>query len=246
MEVVALNLTLGQAQRNFLYRKGTSDEGVIVQVLKNSDYNFGRLRRAQELADLFTRLTQSGKAPLIVDAGANIGASAVYFAYSFAGARIVAIEPERGNFDLLAANTADLPVECLRAALAASAGRLNVVDPGEGHWGYRTTAAVVDAALDSVETVTMNEIYRRYSDSALPFIAKIDIEGAESELFAANTEWVDRTPVIIIELHDWMIPGQANSSAFLKCIANRNRDFVYFGENIFSIDNGLLATQAAA
>jgi FkbM family methyltransferase len=246
MEVVALNLTLGQTQRDFLFRKGTSDEGVIVQVLQNSDYNFGRLKRAQELADFFKRLTQSGKTPLIVDAGANIGASAVYFAYSFAGARIVAIEPERGNFDLLAANTADLPVECLHAALAASVGRLNVVDPGEGHWGYRTTSETAGAELDSVETVTMNDIYRRYADSALPFIAKIDIEGAESELFAANTEWVDRTPVIIIELHDWMMPGQANSSAFLKCIAGRNRDFVYFGENVFSIDNSLVPAQAAA
>ncbi len=246
MEVVTLNLNLGAAQHKFKFRKGTSDEGVIVQVLKNSDYNFGRLKRAKELADLYARLARSGKAPLIVDAGANIGASAVYFSYSFPEARVVAIEPERSNFELLTANTAGLPVECLHAAVAAAPGTLNVVDPGQGNWGYRTTAAADSPAVHAVDCVTIDDIYERNAQTAVPFIAKIDIEGSESELFAANTGWVDRTPVIIIELHDWLMPGTANSRAFLQCIAGRNRDFVYVGENIFSIDNTLVPTLAAA
>ena len=36
MEVAKINLTLGNARRDFMYRKGTVDEGVIVQVLKTS------------------------------------------------------------------------------------------------------------------------------------------------------------------------------------------------------------------
>ena len=246
MDVATLNLALGTAQHKFHYRKGTSDEGVIVQVLKNSDYNFGRLKRAKELSDLYARLAQSGKSPLIVDAGANIGASAVYFAYSFPEARVIAIEPERSNFELLTANTADLPVECLNAAVAASPGTLNVVDPGEGFWGYRTTAAPGSAAVHPVDCVTIDDIYQRHAQDSVPFIVKIDIEGSESELFAANTGWVDRTPILIIELHDWLMPGTANSRAFLQCIAGRNRDFVYLGENIFSIDNSLVPALAAA
>ena len=63
-------------------------------------------------------------------------------------------------------------------------------------------------------------------------------------MFAANTEWVDQTPIIIIELHDWLMPGTANSRAFLQCIAGRDRDFVHIGENIFSIANNI--TQRAA
>jgi FkbM family methyltransferase len=170
----------------------------------------------------------------------------VYFSYSFPHARVVAIEPERSNFELLTANTADLPVECLHAAVAAAPGKLNVVDPGQGNWGFRTTTAVDSEAMHTVGCVTIDDIYDRHAQNTVPFIVKIDIEGSESELFAANTGWVDRTPVIIIELHDWMIPGTANSRAFLQCIAGRNRDFVYVGENIFSIDNNLVPTLAAA
>lgn len=246
MDIVILNLNLGGTQRSFRYRKGSSDEGVIAQVLKNSDYNFGRLQRGPELSALYRRLAASGKTPLIVDAGANIGASAVYFHHSFPEARLIAIEPERGNFDLLRANTERLPVECVQAALASSAGTFGVVDPGKGHWGYRTAA--VAGAEETVQTVTsvmLNDIYASHADM-VPFIAKIDIEGGESDLFAANTEWVDRTPIIIIELHDWLMPRAANSRAFLQCIAGRNRDFVYIGENIFSIDNAMVPAVAAA
>jgi FkbM family methyltransferase len=244
MDIVTLNLKLGGAQRPFHYRKGSSDEGVIAQVLKNSDYNFGRLQRGAELSALYRQLTTSGKTPLIVDAGANIGASAVYFHHSFPEAQLIAIEPERGNFDLLRVNTERLPVECVQAALASSAGTFGVVDPGKGHWGYRTVAGV-DKAVHAVQSVMLNDIYASHADT-VPFIAKIDIEGGESDLFAANTEWVDHTPIIIIELHDWMMPRAANSRAFLQCIAGRNRDFVYIGENIFSIDNTLVPTLAAA
>mgnify|MGYP000361339186 CR=1 FL=1 len=36
-------------------------------------------------------------------------------------------------------------------------------------------------------------------------LLKIDIEGAEKELFSENTDyWLGKVNMIIIELHDWM------------------------------------------
>src|SRR5665213_2637829 len=70
--------------------------------------------------------------------------------------------------------------------------------------------------------------------------------GTDSDLFSANTEWVAATPLIIIELHDWLLPGKANSRAFLQCNSGFDRDFVYIDENIFSIDNNLMANRLAA
>ncbi len=247
MDIATLNLNIADTQRQFLYRKGSSDEAVIVQILQNRAYDLGRLARGDELTALYEQLVQSGKEPLIVDAGANIGASAVYFSFSFSKARLVAIEPDRTNFDLLAANTADLPVECLHAAVAASsAGKVNVTDPGQGFWGYRTVPVGGATALNSVSCITINEIFERRAAAAVPFIVKIDIEGGESELFSANSEWIDQTPIIIIELHDWLLPKSANSRAFLQCIASRDRDFVYLDENIYSIANNITVNSIAA
>ncbi len=237
-----INLALGSANRPFHFRPGSSDEGVIKQIFTQGDYNLGRLRRGQELNELYNRIAAS-RTPLIVDAGANIGASSIYFAYSFPKARVVAIEPEQSNFELLTTNATGAAIECVHGALASSPGRVGVVDVGEGFWGFRTGAAVTETAgkpdSQSVSCVTINDIYASHAQDCAPFMVKIDIEGGESELFSANTEWVAKTPLIIIELHDWLMTGTANSRTFLKCIAAQDRDFVHIGENIFSIDNSL-------
>jgi FkbM family methyltransferase len=246
VKTATLNLTLGSANRKFQLRPGSSDEGVIDQVFKHSDYNFKRLQRGAELTKSYERVASSNKAPLIIDAGANIGASPIYFAYSFPKARLVAIEPERDNFELLSANTQGLPVECIRGALASKPGSIDLVDPGKGSWAFRASSAGEGKTINqTVDCVTINDIYAAHAQDCSPFIAKIDIEGGEHDLFSANTEWVAKTPLIIIELHDWLLAGTANSRPFLQCISSHDRDFVYIGENIFSIDNHLLAAGAA-
>lgn len=238
MERDKLEITLGLSNRHILFRPGTSDQAVIDQIFAYHNYDLARLRRGQELFDIYDRLAASSRLPLVIDAGANIGASAIYFDYRFRDAHVIAIEPEQDNFDLLRANTCGTRVECIHAALTARPGFANVIDPGEGCWGYRTTASDSTANMEQlVECVTINELYESHSESCAPFIVKIDIEGGESDLFSANTEWVAQTPLIIIELHDWLLVGEANSRAFLRCISEQDRDFVYVGENIYSIDN---------
>lgn len=216
MEVAKLNLTLGSAQREFLFRRGTVDEGLIVQVLKTGADDLGRLRRGPELIALYERLAESGKMPLIVDASANIGAASVFFAHKFPKARIVAVEADAERFQLLTANTAGLPVECIQAAAAATGN--------------------ADAAAPAV---TINDIYDKTPDAA-PLVVNLNVE-TDIGLFAANTEWVARTPVIIAALGDYLVPGTANSRAFVAHAAGWNRDFVYLQDNIFSVSRELAA-----
>ena len=75
------------------------------------------------------------------------------------------------------------------------------------------------------------------ASKATPFLLKIDIEGAEEELFSQNTDRLAAFPLIIIELHDWMLPGRASSRPFLRWHAEQDRDFVLAGENVFSVRN---------
>jgi FkbM family methyltransferase len=163
-------------------------------------------------------------------------------------ALVVAIEPNNANFQLLVKNVEGLDVETIHGAISSTSGSARVVDPGKGHWGYRTEAVDGDSrAAETVPRVTVNDIYGRHASSFFPYIVKIDIEGGEMDLFSANTEWVDRTPLIIIELHDWLLPKRGTAGPFLKCISKLDRDFVYSGANmnIYSIANdlkGLLRT----
>jgi FkbM family methyltransferase len=248
LDVWTITLRSG-GERPFYLRPGTTDKQVTVEVLGVKErpedppsipsYDLRRLDRGrhprkpaviQMLANLRTR---TGKKPLIVDAGANIGASPIFFLSEFPDATVIAIEPDAGNFDLLHKNVAGLAIGCVHGAASSRPGRVRVIDPGEGQWAYRTQAA----PDGGVPCVMLNEIFHRYAATHFPWIVKVDIEGGEADLFSANTEWVEQTPVLIVEPHDWAIPNAGISRSLLKCISALNRDFIIVGEDIYSIAN---------
>jgi FkbM family methyltransferase len=242
MEHGRFDVKFANSTRSVLFRHGTSDEAVLHQVFTHKNYDLARLRRGPELIDLYHRIVASSKSPLIVDGGAYIGASPIFFEHLFPSAHVVAVEPERDNFDLLRFNLGGSGVELIHGALTGRSGRARVEDPGEGCWGYRTKRVEDENQTEnSVPCVTVNEIYGRLSGDCVPFVVKIDIEGGEYDLFSTATEWVAETPLIIVELHDWLLVGEANSRPFLRCVSQDDRDFVYIGENVFSISNTLVS-----
>ncbi len=227
----------GGVSRPFFFRAQTSDAGTMQQIFVNADYHLGRLKRWSEIEAFLQGKRSRGGRPLIVDAGANIGAAAVFFSLRYPDASIVAIEPEESNFGLLQRNVEGLNVQCLKAALAASDAPVRLVDPGIGHWGFRTETA---QEAEGIPGVTIGMIYEELRGSDLfPFIVKIDIEGGEKDVFEGDTGWVAQTPIIIIELHDWLLPKAGTARSFLRCVSSLERDFIYIGENIFSVDNVL-------
>lgn len=220
----------GGSSRAFRHRDTPADRAVVAQMFESQDYSFARLQRAPELVAWYQALAEAGRRPLILDAGANIGASAVFFALQFPRAHLVAFEPAADNFELLIANVAGLDVDARRAALGAREGEAALVDPGEGAWGYRTAPGRGVPVQAAARVVAEKE-----SGGFTPFVAKIDIEGGEGELFSTDTGWADRFPLLIVELHDWLLPRAGTARSFLRWAAARERDFVYVGENVFSI-----------
>jgi FkbM family methyltransferase len=215
--------------RTFHTRDGI-DTAVLYQVFLDEHYRLDKLARASCIEKRYRSILESKRRPLIVDCGANIGLSSAYFCEAFPEARVVGIEPESGNVAQARRNCPE--AEFIEAAISSENGHGAVVDPGHGNWGFR----VERDASGVVPFLAMNQVLATYSDSE-PFIAKVDIEGFESDLFSKNTEWMDRFFLLIVELHDWMLPKQGTSASFLKAIAGRDRDFVHIGENIFSIAN---------
>lgn len=221
--------------RLIAHRDSYADRGVLHQVFVNEDYELGRLCRNGEI-DMFY---ESCERPLVVDCGANIGASAAWFARRYPKATTLAVEPETDNFALLESNVIGLNVRPLHAAIAGRPGTVQVFDAGIGEWGYRTIG--VGTPIGEARAVTLSELLAMAPDCT-PFILKIDIEGAEADLFSEEPEVFGRFPLVIVELHDWLLPRGRTSQPFLKWHAARDRDFVQLGENIFSLCNTLLPT----
>lgn len=218
----------------FFLRPTHADSEVCCQVFFNEDYALRHTQRADALRAFYDAST----APIIVDAGANIGAASVWFASHFPRAKVIAVEPDADNVAWLKKNAARFPaIDPVEAAIASFAGKLVLTDPGSGAWAYRTFNDPT-ATGRSVPAMTIEEIVARAGDGD-PFILKIDIEGAESELFSRHADVFDRFPLIAIELHDWMLPGEANCRAFLQWHGARPRDFMFHGENVFSVAHAI-------
>jgi len=173
-------------------RLRTTDISVFEEVLVNAEYQFAF----------------SSNARVIVDAGANIGLTSVFFANRYPGARIFAVEPESSNFALLADNVSPYEnVVPIQAALWGETTWLNLANPGTGNWGFQTESHNHSAPAEGlVRGWTLDELMRKYNIDYID-VLKIDIEGAEKEVFETAERWIDRVGTIVIELHDRFKPG---------------------------------------
>ena len=147
---------------------------------------------------------------IIVDAGANIGLFSIYMAQAFPEARIIALEPEAGNFARLKANVAAFPqITPVHAALWHEATEVTVHDSGIGNWGF-STASVSDHESSTecgrIDAKTVDSLMAELNLKKID-ILKIDIEGAEKEVFADPTRWIDHVDSLVVELHEQWRPG---------------------------------------
>jgi FkbM family methyltransferase len=238
MDRLTLTNSLNERISDIFLRSATSDWFTFDQIFINEDYNLKALKRYPEFEALYAQYSAEG-VPLILDLGANIGLSSVYFHHVWPSSKIVAVEPSEDNFRVLRENFGNNEqFEALLAGIASRTSKLALTDPSVEKNAF-TTTTLDDSAEGGISGVTVPGILSRHPRSGgyFPFIVKIDIEGFESELFSGNTDWINEFPVLIIEMHDWLFPGQRTSTNFLKTISQLDRDFVYLGENVFSIRN---------
>ena len=94
----------GHQRQVFLRSESIGDSGAYQQVITNEDYKVDFWAQGLSLDQYYKSLISKGVTPLIVDLGANIGMSALYFACRYPKAKIYAIEPNNANFSMLKMN----------------------------------------------------------------------------------------------------------------------------------------------
>jgi FkbM family methyltransferase len=205
-------------------RAGTSDKPTFEQVFVYGEYDTSFMTFRPEV---------------IVDAGANAGFTTRFLAQRYPWARIVAIEPEPSNFELLRRNTGHLDtVIPLQAALWHRSAQLCIANPTDDKWAFRVAAATMMEAAP-IQGITVQEVMARAGASRID-ILKLDIEGAEQELFESDSDtWLDRVNALIVELHDRLRPGC--SDAFYRAIRRHNFARLYRGEHVLLVRQGRLA-----
>jgi FkbM family methyltransferase len=182
--------SIPRSGRKIIIRLGTTDVAAFEHVFINDEYGFSLARAPATIVDL----------------GANIGASAAYFALRYPTARIFAVEPEPSNFEILSKNAKLFPqVVPIHAAVWNREGRVEVRNTGEGHWSMRATEADTPDR-GPIRATTLQTLMQEYRIMDIDLL-KVDVEGAECEIFQDASAWIDRVAVICTELHDRFRPG---------------------------------------
>lgn len=167
-------------------RNGSSDVNVFSQILYEQEY------------EIKYRLNPS----VIVDCGANIGLTSIFFKNKFPDATVIAVEPEASNFKLLKKNTEMYPdIHCLNNGVWNRSTPLKVTNHTRGNWGF-TVEETDKNDEDTIQAISIDELMKKYQLNHID-ILKIDIEGSEQKLFESNVDtWLPFVKVIVIEFHD--------------------------------------------
>ena len=214
-------------------RDSVADHSIFWQSMVKEQYSIDRFPHALRLDDVYHAAHAAGTTPLIIDCGANFGLSVLCFAQRFPQARIVAVEPDTANFEMLRLNTAHLGerVLCVKAGVWPSSGWLRIRNPESGSAAFRVDECPADTP-GAMRACTVDELCE-LGGARDPLIVKLDIEGSQAHLFKANTQWVTRAGLITLELDDWLMPWAGTSQSLFACIGQQPYEYLLGGESIF-------------
>jgi hypothetical protein len=231
-------LIFDKKKLSFFFQKirNNYDLLTVYEIFQEEFYNLNNFEQSKFIKNYYKMILKNKKKPLIIDCGANIGSSSIYFRKMYKDSFIVSIEPELKNFSLLKNNFIDKNSEIINKAISCD-GKNYFLNYSNDPRGFKI---VKNSTFAQTESLTVDNILEKHNEKCLPFIIKIDIEGFEENLFSTNYNWLSNFPIIIIEIHDWLIPGKNNSKNFLKSLneisgGNCKRDLIVSGENLISI-----------
>jgi FkbM family methyltransferase len=187
-------------------RPSTTDVNVFNQILLRHEY-----RCVDDVRD----------PALIIDCGANVGYSAAYFLSRYPRAYLIAVEPDPENFEMLQTNLKSFAgrFRAICSAVWSRPARLVLAESYLGP-GQEWARQVCEAQAGDANAFAATDIGTLLRDSgfARVSILKMDIEGAEAEVFSSGYDtWLPKIDNLVIELH-----SDECEAIFAKAIEREN------------------------
>ncbi|MDX2196355.1 MAG: FkbM family methyltransferase [Cytophagales bacterium] len=182
-------------------RPGTTDIDVYYQIFIYREYDF--LANHIQKNNIYNIYT-------IIDAGANIGCTSLYFYNQYQNAKIISIEADESNFDILnkniRLNNAEKRIFPLHKAIWYNNDKelyiSNKFRDGK-NWSLSVQSEKIDAQ-SPVKSTTIQNLAAQYNIEKID-ILKIDIEGAEKYIFVNEEyepDFLNYVKIIALEIHD--------------------------------------------
>ncbi|MBI5665738.1 MAG: FkbM family methyltransferase [Nitrospirae bacterium] len=230
-----------------LVRLDKADPFIFNEVFIEEIYSLDNARIGKRIEEIYQGLSAK-HVPLILDLGANVGYTSVYYANRYPKSFIVSIECEKHNFDLLRKNTESFPnIMSVHAAIDSESERQVCVtdrDTESTTSCFRSCRFVIrpesgpSLSNETIGTYTVDKLIsmaRKLQPDIVPFICKIDIEGHEKQLFTQNTDWLEAFHVLIGEGHDHVFPGEKTAHEMLLSVVKYGFDIMAYSSNFLCV-----------
>jgi FkbM family methyltransferase len=221
-----LRLALAKLQhRDSICLPLPSETGHVICRLNNSDvviftsvFWAGEVRMPPEL-----------RPRTILDLGANAGLTAASFALQYPEAEILAVEPGGDNFSICDQNVAQFSnAKAVRKAAAAERGWLEIENP-EAMAMAQTYRECGECTEGAVEALTIEDLLG-LTRAARPVLVKMDIEGAEVEMFRRYDTWINSVDAVLVEPH-----GHGTQALIEQALEANRFKVSHIGEKIYGV-----------
>ncbi len=213
--------TITEPELTVFLRENSSDLDVFNQIFLNNEY---------KAVVEFIKVNLNIPMHTIIDAGANIGLTSIYFIKHFPQTNIISIEADPSNFEVLKKNVMHYEnIQVINAALWNSNTTLSINSNfRDGRSWSRSVKEINQEEEQSftILAIDINSLFNRYEIDSIDLL-KIDIEGSEAKIFSPDSDlsFLDRTKIIAMEIHDEV----CNRESVYQLL--KDKEFILFNFN---------------
>ena len=167
-----------------------------------------------------------GSSPVIIDCGANIGLSVIYFKTAYPNCTLIAYEPDQKNYDLLQANISSMQlgnIQVRKEAVWTENKDLHFRSEGTTASRIDSSDSIQESELVNVRAIRFREVLNSRVD-----MLKMDIEGAEYEVLKDIEDKLHLVEILFLEYHGTF--QENNKLTEMLGILTRNKFQFYIKE----------------